>query len=145
MNQPCKHEPLSMVISSSHEQVRNLVHLMALTMASWTCMYMNSTRTQPTISNQCMLGLFGIPKLLKSSYKLSYSNITQPWDKTYKIYFICKIIQFPSHVGLFICAKIDLRPLWTYNFMFFKWAQSCAMYYLPFFTPNFGMSHNAIL
>ncbi len=46
--------------------------------------------------------------------------------------------------SIYLC-QIDLGPLRAYNFMFFKWAQSCAMYFSPFFTPNFGMSHNAIL
>lgn len=84
---------------------------MALTMASWTCIYINSTRTQLVVSYQCMLGLFGTAKLLKSSYKLSYFNIGQPWDKTCKIGFICTNFQFPSPSSLFTCAKIDLEPL----------------------------------
>jgi hypothetical protein len=84
---------------------------MALIVASWTCIYINSTRTQPVVSYQCMLGLFGTAKLLKSSYKLSYFSIGQPWDKTCKIGFICTNFQFPSPTSLFTCAKIDLKPL----------------------------------
>jgi hypothetical protein len=84
---------------------------MALIVASLTCIYMNSTRTQPVITYQCMFGLFGIAKLLKSSYKLSYSSIGQPWNKTCRIDFICTIFQFPSPTSLFTCAKIDLEPL----------------------------------
>ncbi len=84
---------------------------MALTLASWTCIYMNSTRTQLEISYQCMLGLFGTTKFLKSSYKLSYSSIWRPTNKLCIIGFICTIFQFPSPTSLFTCAKIDLKPL----------------------------------
>jgi hypothetical protein len=58
-----------------------------------------------------MFKLFGINKLLKNSYKLSYSSIGQPWDKTCRIDFICTIFQFPSPTSLFTCAKIDLELL----------------------------------
>jgi hypothetical protein len=67
---------------------------------------MNSIRTQLTISYQCMFGLFKTTKLLKSSYKLSYSNLGRPWDKTCKIYFIYIIFQFPSFANLFVPKHI---------------------------------------
>ncbi len=107
-----------MVVTSSHEHVMNLVDWMALTMVSWTCMYMNLARTQPTISYQCMLGLFGIAKFLKSSYKLSYFSIGWPWDKTCKTNSFAQFFD-STHLQFFLLVpKLDLKSLWTYNYIF---------------------------
>ncbi len=88
----------------------NLANWIALTMVSWTYMHMNSIRTQLTISYQCLFGLFRTTKFLKSSYKLLYFSLGQPWDKTCIIDFICTIFQFPSLIDLFTCAKTNLNP-----------------------------------
>jgi hypothetical protein len=83
---------------------------------------------QPPLLNQWIDELFGTFKLLKRSYKDSYSNIKQPWHKTWKIDCIWTIFQFPSPTSLFTWTKIDLEPLCAYNLKFFMCVQSFAMY-----------------
>ncbi len=117
-----------MVVTSSHEIARNLVDKMALRVASWTCMNMNLTSVQPSLSNQCMDGLFGTFKLLKSSHKDSYFNIRQPWNKTWKI-------EFPLQV-IYLSQNWPEIPL-CIQLIFFKCAQFFAVYSRPFFNPRF--------
>jgi hypothetical protein len=92
-----------------------------------------------------MVGLLETPKLTNISYKLLYSNIGCQWERTWNNVFILTIFQFFSPINLFALAKIDLGPLHKYNFIFFKWIHSIAMYSPPFFTPNLGKSHTTIL
>jgi len=54
-----------MVVTSSHEITKNLANWMALKMAYWTSMNINWTNVKPTLSNECMDGLFGAFILLK--------------------------------------------------------------------------------
>ncbi len=55
------------------------------------------------------------------------------------------IFRFPSPMGLLTCCKTKFGPCWTHNCMFFKWAQSLAMYSPPFFTPSQSKSQITIL
>lgn len=67
--------------------------------------------------------LFGTPMLTKSSYKDSYFSIRRPCARTWNKDSIWITFWFSSFYGLITWAKIELKPLWAYNFVFFKWTQ----------------------
>ncbi len=85
--------------------------------------------------DQCIEGLFGTFKLLKSSYKYSYSNIGWLWNKKWNKDLISTIFWFLSPTSLFTYAKIDFEPF-TYNLYFFHVCTIFCSVFLPFFDPS---------
>ncbi len=85
--------------------------------------------------DQCIEGLFGTFKLLKSSYKYSYSNIGWLWNKIWNKDLISTIFWFLSPTSLFTYAKIDFEPF-TYNLYFFHVCTIFCSVFLPFFDPS---------
>ncbi len=137
---------LYMVVTSSQQHAKNWADcLYGLNSGFLNLLVHKFNKCLIAKSNQCMLGLLRTFKLANKSYIISYSSIGQPWEIIWNRDLNWTIFWFPSPKGLLICYMTKFGPHWAHNHMFLKWAQSLAMYSLPFFTPSRSKSQATIL